>query len=125
GVLREDNRPLILVRNRVQAISARRKRLAFHRDVVGERDGRILVRASAPDLAVGNDFAPNFATADRRPVVVDGDVRQADSLRDASPLAAARDVQLRRLGAVFELRVRASGEKTKSRQTCTKAQNTL
>src|SRR2546430_12650225 len=31
-ILREDNRPLLLVRNRVQPVSARGQRLAFHRD---------------------------------------------------------------------------------------------
>src|SRR2546430_4093261 len=67
-ILREDNRPLLLVRNRVQPVSARGQRLAFHRHIVRKRDGCILVRSGAPHLAVRNDFPPNLAPPDRRPV---------------------------------------------------------
>src|SRR5205814_9274172 len=76
-------------------------------------------------LAVRNDFPPNLAPPDRRPVVVNRDVRQPDALRHASALADARNIQLRRLAAVFELRFRARGQKAESCQSCTKAQNTL
>src|SRR5215472_15750604 len=125
GILREDNRPLILVGNRMEAVSAGRQRLAFDRHITGKRDGGIFVRAGAPDFAVRNDFAPNLAPADRRPVIVNCDVCQPDTLRDDSALADARNVQLRWLAAVFELRFRARGDKAESRQSCTKAQNTL
>ena len=44
-ILREDHRPLVLAGNHVQAVRSLVERLAFNRDRIGERDGRILVRA--------------------------------------------------------------------------------
>ena len=117
-ILREDNRPLLLVRNRVQAVRARRQRLSFHRHIVRKSNGGVLIRSGAPHLPIRNCFAPNLAAAHHRPVIVNGDIRQPNALRDAPALADTRNIQFRRLAAIFELRFRAAGKKEYS---CEKA----
>ena len=59
-VFGEDDGPLILVGNHVQAVSARGERLAFDGGVIGEGDGGVFVGTGAPDFSVGHDFAPRL-----------------------------------------------------------------
>ena len=92
--LGEDDGPLIFVGNHVQTVSAGRQRLAFNRDRIAEGDGRVLVGAGAPDLAIRHKSAPNLAAVGQRAMIVDGDVGNADALRHDGVLAGTRQVEL-------------------------------
>src|SRR5690349_20004200 len=107
GVFREDDGPLTLIGDRMQAVSACGEWLALDADVVGKGYGGVLVGSGAPDFAVRNDFSPYLAAADERFVIVDGYVRQADALRGGGMMADARTQHLRRLRAILELGLRA------------------
>ena len=124
-ILGEDNRPLILVGKRVQAIASRRQRLPFHSHVVSKRNCRVFIRSGTPHLPIRNRFAPNLPASHRRPVIGNGDVRQPDSLRHAGPLADSRNVQFCRLAAVLELCFRAAGQESQPRHSRKQAQNKL
>src|SRR5439155_10299456 len=115
-VLRENNRPLIFVRNGVQAISPRRERFSFDAHVVGKSDDRILVRARAPYFSVRHRLAPNLPPANFRPVIDNRDIRQPNPLRHCPSLAEARNVQLRRLASVLKLRPCIPRQNTQSHQ---------
>ncbi len=104
GILGENNRPLILVGNGVQSVGACGQRFSFYGNVISESDGGIFIRARAPDLTVGDGLAPDLAPVYRGAVIGDGDVGQADPLRHGAALAGTRNVQLRGLAAVLELR---------------------
>src|ERR1700676_1574632 len=82
--------PHARVGNCVQGVGAGGERLAFDGDIIGERDGGVFVGPGAPDLAVGNDFTEDFAADDEGGVIGDGDVGEADALRDVAVLADAR-----------------------------------
>src|SRR5216683_2897846 len=121
-VLRKNNRPLILVRDGVQPIRARRKGFPFHRDIVGKSDGRILIRAGAPHLPIRHRFAPDLPPTNFWPVIRNGDVRQSNPLRHSATLADSRDVQLRRLASILELRASIPSQNAESHQ---QSQSTL
>ena len=104
GVLGKNDSPLILVGDGVQSIGPRRQRLSFDGNVIGENDGCVFIGTRAPDFSIGHGLAPDFAAADRRPVIGDGDVAQANPLRYRGTLADARNIQLGGLTAVLELR---------------------
>ena len=73
----------------MKAVGSGGERLALDGDIVGEGDSGVLVGTGTPGLAVGNNFAEDFAAADQRRVVGDGDVGETDTLRYAAVLADA------------------------------------
>ncbi len=95
-IFRENDCPIIGGRDHVQAVGAFIERLAFNEHGIAERDGGVDIRAGAPDLAVRHQAVPYFAIVDERAVIVDGDVGDADSLRDFRALA--RQGQIENLG---------------------------
>src|SRR5262249_28854157 len=92
GVAGEDYSPLILVRDHVQAVNSPGQGLAFDGHRVSELDGGVFIRAGPPNLAVGDDSAPDLPAFDQRTVIVDGDISDADSLRDSGVLAVSWQV---------------------------------
>ncbi len=93
GHLREDHRPIIFAGNHVQSIGSFVERLAFNRDRIGECDGGIFVGPGTPDLSVRHQLAPNLAAVDEWPMVVDGDVGNADALRDNGMLTLPGEIK--------------------------------
>src|SRR5882757_6789701 len=77
----------------MQTVNALGQRLAFHAYGIGEFDGGVFVRAGAPDLAVRHKSAPDFSAFDHRAMVIDSDVRDADSLDDLGMLTITRQVK--------------------------------
>src|SRR5467141_4613267 len=121
-VLRKNDRPLILVSDGLQPIRAPRKGFPFHGDIVGESDGGILIRAGSPYFSIRHRLAPNLPPTHFWPVIRNRDVRQSNALRHSTALADARNVQLRGLASVFELRAGIPGQSAESRQ---QSQSTL
>ena len=80
GVLRENNRPLVGIRDHMQPVGSLVERLAFNQNGIAERDRGVFIRARAPYLAVRNQGTPNLAVVHERPVIVDGDVGDPDPL---------------------------------------------
>ncbi len=103
-ILREDDRPLILVRDGVQSIGPRSQRLPFDGDVIGKHDRCILVRPRTPHFPIRHGLSPDFTPAYGRPVVRDCDVRQSDPLQNHPTLTHPGNAQLRRLASILELR---------------------
>ena len=93
GHLREDHRPIIFTGNHVQSIGSFVERLTFNRDRIGECDGGIFVGPGAPYLSVGHQLAPNLTAVDEWPMVVDGDVGNADTLRDNCMLTLPGEIK--------------------------------
>ncbi len=83
----------------MQAIGSLVERLAFNRDRIGERDGRIFVCARAPHLPVRREFAPNLAAIGQRPVIVHGDVGDANALHHHGMLALPRQIEHQRFAS--------------------------
>ena len=88
----------------MQSVRPRRQRFPLDGNIIGESNRRILIRARAPHFSVGHRLAPDLPPADRGTVISNGDVRQPNSLRYRSALARTRNIQLRRLTPVLELR---------------------
>ena len=103
-VFRENHGPLIFVRDGVQAIGAGCQGFPFHGNIARNSDGGILVRARSPYFPVRHGLAPDLPPADCRPVIRDRDICQSDPLGHRAALADTRNVQLRRLASVLELR---------------------
>jgi hypothetical protein len=49
-------------------------------------------------LPVWNQIAPNLAVVDKRPVIGNRDVSDADALRNLGPLTLVRQIEHKRLG---------------------------
>src|SRR4029079_9126037 len=105
----ERNRPFRGTGDHMQPVAAGRQRVPLDADGVAELDGRVVVGPGAPHAAVGDDVAEDRASAHERPVIDDGDVGQADALRQHRSLADARQVEQHGLVAVLELRARGRG----------------
>src|SRR5581483_7194234 len=103
GVLVEHDRPVAaLGRDREQRVAARRHRLAGEGHVLAEGDLGRAVRAGAPQLVVGDQRAPDFASFDAGTAVVDADLGQADLLRDLGAWAGARQFQIGARGGGYQ-----------------------
>src|SRR5450631_272155 len=98
-ILGENHRPLVLPRNHVQSIGSLVERLAFNGDRIAERDRRILIRARAPYLSIGNKLAPDLAVVGPRPVIVHGDVGDADALHHLGMLALPGQIEHQRFAS--------------------------
>src|SRR6266567_1783656 len=92
-ILGEDHSPLILAGDHVQPIRPLVERLTFNGDRIAKRDGRILVRARAPHLPVRRKLAPDLASIGQRPVIVNGNVGDANALRHHRMLALPRQIE--------------------------------
>ena len=79
--LREDNRPLILVRDHVQAIGSFGQRLSLHRHRIAEFDRGVFICARAPDFSEWNKSTPDLSPVHKRAVISDRDVSNSDRLR--------------------------------------------
>src|ERR1035437_2582562 len=96
----EDDGPLGLAGDRVQAVSARHALLPLDHDVAVERDLRDRVRAGPPDLVVWHEPSPDYAlflarrAFHMRPAVNDLDLRDADRLGDRGVGARKRRREL-------------------------------
>ena len=77
----------------MQTVRSFVERLTFDGDRIGEGDCGILIRSRAPYLAVGYELAPDLAAIDQRPVIVDGDIGEADALGDHGMLALQREIE--------------------------------
>ena len=117
GILGEDDGPLILPRDEVQAVAPRRKRPALDLHLVRGREGRVLVGAAAPGTLLaavqaqvrqppGDELSPDLPPAvvraahDARARVLDRHAHGADRLRDRSlrVVAVGREGQALRAG---------------------------
>ncbi len=67
--------------------------LPLDRDRITESNSRILIRPSAPDLAIGNEFAPDLASIGQRTMIVNGDIGDANALRHHGMLTRTRQVE--------------------------------
>src|SRR3954469_25775312 len=94
----EDDRALVFSGNHVEAVSAFWQRLALNGHWIHKLDGRVLIRSSAPDLAVRHNAAPDFALVGHWTVVVDGDVGDSNPLSDDCMLTGPGQIQNKRLG---------------------------
>src|SRR5579863_5148054 len=81
----------------MQPVSAFIQRLPLNRHRIAERDGRVLIRSGTPDLPIRDDFAPDLAPVRQRPVIVDRDIGDADTLRYSGMLTRSRQIQHQRL----------------------------
>jgi len=82
----------------MQTVFSGGERLAFHGHRIGKFDDRVFISSGAPGLSVGNDAAPDLATRDQRTMIGNGDVGDADPLRDPGALAGAGQIKQGRLG---------------------------
>src|SRR5207248_8952786 len=80
-------------RNHVQTVRAFVERLPFDGDRISKRNGGVFVSSGTPHLPVRGDLAPKLSTTGQRPVIVNGDVCDSDTLRDLSVLALAGQVE--------------------------------
>ena len=87
------NGPFIFRGKHMQAVNALGQRLAFNAHGIGELNRRIFICAGAPDLAVRHKAAPDFSAFHQRAMVIDGDIRDADTLDDLCMLAVARQIK--------------------------------
>jgi hypothetical protein len=78
----------------VQSVSPFGQRLPLDRNVVAELDGRVLVRPGAPDFAERHDSAPDLSSIHQRPVIIDLDVGESDTLLDDRMLTHVRHVKV-------------------------------
>src|SRR3954452_15161191 len=77
----------------MQTVNAFGQRLAFHGHGIGEFDGRVLIGAGAPNLSIRHNATPDFSAFHQRPMVIDGDIGNADSLNNFGVLAVTRQVK--------------------------------
>src|SRR5579871_1392288 len=89
----------------MQSVRSLIERLPFDRHGIAERNGGVFVRSRAPYLAVRNDFAPYLAAIGKRPVIVHGDVGDADALHHPRMLALPRQVKHQRFASSNGLRI--------------------
>ena len=106
----------------LESVDACRQRFSFDGNIVAESDGGVVIRAGAPHLSVGNRLAPDLAPADRGAMISNGDVGQSNSLRHGCALAGTRNIQLRGLTSVLELRAGVPCQRSAS---CQNRENTL
>ena len=78
----------------MQPISSFIERLPFHRNWISEFNGRVFIRARAPDFSIWNEAAPNFSPIHQRAMVFNRNIRQRDALFDLGSLADVRQVQI-------------------------------
>src|SRR5258708_34730595 len=81
----------------MQAVGSLVERLAFDLDRVAEGDRRVFICSGAPHLAVGNEVTPNLAIIYQRTVIADGDVGDANRLRNLRSLALQGQIEYERL----------------------------
>ena len=77
----------------MQPVGAFIQILPLNRDRISESDTRILIRTSPPYLPVRNEFAPDLASIGQRPMIVNGDIGDANTLRHYRVLAGPRQVE--------------------------------
>src|SRR4029077_8978463 len=95
----------------LQAVGAGRQLVAVDPDRRAELDRRVLVGARAPDLAVGDDLAPDLPALDAGTAVLDGDLGEPDRLRYGGVGARTGEVEL--LG---QSGASSGGQQAKNRQ---------
>src|SRR5580704_9449456 len=100
----------------MQTVRARWQWLPFDRNVIRKCNCRVFVGTRTPHLPVRYGLSPNLSSAHERFVIDDGDVRQPNSLRHDGTLAQRRQIQLCRLTAILELRVRPTRQAADSYQ---------
>ena len=88
--LRKNHRPLIFAGNHVQSVGSFVERLALNGHGIGKRDRRILVGSCAPYFSIRHQLAPNLPAVSQRAVIVNGDIGDANALRDLRMLALQR-----------------------------------
>ena len=64
----------------MQSVDPFRQGLSLDRNRICDIEGRVLVRARPPHLAVRNKATPDFTTVHQWPVISDGDIGQSDAL---------------------------------------------
>ena len=77
----------------MQTIDSSCELLAFNHHRIAKFDRGVFIRSSAPHLTIGHKLAPDLTIVHQRSAVVDGDIRNANALRDQRMLAGAREVQ--------------------------------
>jgi len=78
----------------MHAVGAFGQGLTFDSHIIAKGDGGGLVGAEAPDLVIGDQFAPYDAVLDRRTAVGDGHFCQTDGLGDAGLGTQTRQLHL-------------------------------